>query len=452
MWQKKLNEYLENKKIYILGLGVEGRSVYKYIRNTFPDKNITIGDINDKKEDLLFKEDIQSGIVKTKFGDEYIKQLEEFDIVFKSPGVHLYDIKKDVKEKLHSQIDIFLKFFDGITIGITGSKGKSTTSTLMYEVIKNCGYKAELLGNIGIPVFDRINEIDNKTICVIELSSFALEEIDNPVTIGVILNLYTAHLDYHKTYDNYGKAKMSLFENMKNNTNVNKDITIFDNFVKIKNRKYVQEVTPILRKLEYNFSDFIKMEDEKISLPKLILKGEHNIKNAKTVKKIALDLGLPEEKIDNTLINFKGLKHRLEFVKKVDNSEYYNDSIATIPESTLNAIKSIPNLETLIIGGDDKEMDPTELISYINSEEAPHSKTLKNIILLPDSGHRFKDELSNRFNKIVVFDMAEAVKEAFRNTKSGNVLLSPAARSYGYFKNFEDRGDQFKKYVNELRN
>lgn len=475
-WIKKLENFFENKNILILGLGLEGKAALNFLGKKTDEinyANIYLLDKFKNEEDYIevIEKELGENIsledkkIKILDKDEYdniMNNLDSYDIVLKSPGIHIEDeIIEKYKEKIYSQIEIFLKYFPGLTIGITGTKGKSTTSALMHHIISSCGYKSHLLGNIGNAVFYALNDISEEDIAIIELSSFALEFIESATNISLISNIFVAHLDYHKELKNYVNAKIKIFENMDKEVS-NKKYNYY--------KKYITEKTENFLNSKYTKKDEveeIKSLDIKIGKSHLI--GEHNKLNAKAVKKVLLDLNknlefekLTEEDIDKAIEEFKGLHHRLEVVYVDKNTRYINDSIATVPESTINAIKSVEDLETLIMGGDDNMLPTEVLIKYINNlknEEKENEKenkneskytNFKNIILLPDSGERIKGKLDSNYNIKMANDVKEAANIAFKMHEKGTILLSPAARSYGYYKNFEDRGNQFKEEVLKL--
>lgn len=471
-WLNKLKKFFKNKSILVLGLGIEGKSAINFLGRNYEDilysklfildkiktneevEKIVEDESNKKIEEINGKNipsEFYDDILETEYNEEY--NLNNYDIILKSPGIKLNElVSKKYKEKIYSQIEIFLKFFPGITIGITGTKGKSTTSSLIHFILKKCGYDSYLMGNIGNAVFYNLSKINKKSIAVIELSSFALENIVTPTNIAIITNIFIAHLDHHKDLDEYISSKIKIFKNI-------------DNFQKEKNnhkvkyyKKYIIEKTENYIKSGYE-NNVICIKDIKVNIGKTNLLGEHNILNAKVAKKALLDLGenlklekLSEKNIDKAIEEFKGLKHRLELVYKDDNISYINDSIATVPESTINALKSVSDVETLILGGDDNMLPTEKVIKYINEISEDKKNTLKNLILLPDSGKRIEKEFSKKYNIFLVENVREAANLAKKIHKNGSVLLSPAARSYGYYKSFEDRGDQFKDEIKKMYN
>lgn len=485
-WLENLEEFFKDKNILILGLGLEGKAALNFLgknskeikykklylldkfKNTNDYMDVIKSEIGDKS-----LEDLNIILEKKEDNDKILKDFSKYDIILKSPGIKIEDdIAEKFKDKIYSQIEIFLKYYPGLTIGVTGTKGKSTTSALLDHVLNKCGYKSHLLGNIGNAVFYSLEDISEKDIAIIELSSFALEFIKSDTNIALITNVFIAHLDYHNVLDQYVDAKTKIFENIdeeikqnndekneKNEENANKEKELNKKYAYYK--KYITESTENFKNSKYiknnpkNLEDIICIKDLEIKIGKSNLIGKHNKLNAKAVKKVLLDLNtnlkfknLTENNIDKAIESFNGLKHRLEIVYKDEDVRYINDSIATVPESTINAIASVKDLETLILGGDDNMLPTEKLIEYINNLNKDSS--LKNIILLPDSGKRIKNEFNERFNIYLVNDVKEAAFKAYEIHKKGSVLLSPAARSYGYYKNFEDRGNQFKEEVAKI--
>lgn len=214
---KELINYLKDKKILILGFGLEGQSTYKFIREYLKEKTIHISDKeeNFEKKSELLKQDKNVICIS---GEKYLDNLEKYDVIIKAPGISFMnlDISK-FTSKITSQLELLLEFFDVYTIGITGTKGKSTTSTLIYEVLKNQGINCMLLGNIGTPVFEHIDEIKEKMTLVLEMSSHQLEYMKKSTNISIILNIYEEHLDHYKALEDYAKAKCNIFKYQKEN-------------------------------------------------------------------------------------------------------------------------------------------------------------------------------------------------------------------------------------------
>lgn len=449
---EKLLKFLENKQILILGFGMEGESTYRFLRKYFSEKSLFIAD---KNTEILNKhiELMEDPYLEVSLGENYLNGIEKYELIIKAPGISLKDQDTSKYEnKITSQLELFLEYVDVFSIGITGTKGKSTTSSLMYKVLIDQGKDAYLLGNIGEPIFNDIEQFNTNSIAVIELSSHALEYVKRGTNIGFILDIYEEHLDHYKSLEKYIEAKFNLAKYQ-----TSKDFLIYnyDNkFMKDYNFKYKENdyaislnEIPQTKNRVFLQNDFIYYNSTKLMNinENLKLKGMHNINNIMFILAACEILKLDFNMAIKSIKGFEPLEHRMEFVATVNEVDYYNDSIATIPESTMNAINSIKNINTLIVGGKDRGVNLSELITFLSNSE------IENIICLPKTGEFIKEGL-NATNKNVIFveKLDEAVKIAKKVTKPGTVcLLSPAASSYGYFKNFEERGRLFKQYVLE---
>lgn len=447
---KELLAYLKDKKIVILGFGMEGEASYRFLRRNFPEKQLFIADRNinllDKKIDLM-----EDANLEVSLGENYLNGIEEYDLILKAPGISLKDVDiSKFQNKITSQLELFLEFFDICSIGITGTKGKSTTSSLMYKILIDQKKEAYLLGNIGEPIFNDIESFTENTIAVIELSSHALEYVKRSTKIGIILDIYEEHLDHYKSLEKYIEAKFNL---AKYQTSEDYLIYNFDNqFMNDYNFKFKEndyavslDNIPNTKNKVFLKDNFIYCNEEKCMdiNEKMNLKGMHNINNIMFILGVCQILNLDIKKVINSIKEFKPLEHRMEFVANINGVDYYNDSIATIPESTIDAVNAIKNVNTIIVGGKDRGVNLSELINFLKTSN------IENIICLPKTGEYIKEGLESS-NKKVYFtnELEEAVNIAKKVTKKNTVcLLSPAASSYGYFKNFEERGKLFKKYV-----
>lgn len=453
---EEIIKFLKDKKIAILGFGVEGKSTYNFIRKYLPNQQIDI--LVKSSGDNLSSDADFIKVTKDKFtnfieGENYLDNLEQYDIIMKSPGISFknIDISK-FEEKIFSQLELFLEYTKSFTIGITGTKGKSTTSSLIYEVIKNQNKDVELLGNIGIPIFDEIDKIKNNTITVLELSSHALQYVKKSPNIAILLNIYEEHLDHYKSYEEYGNAKFNIFKFQNE-----KDVAIFNlensEIIKrqypFKKKDYAITINNVSNNLTENTiyinGEYVYCNGEKIYNinNKRKLKGNHNLNDIMFVFAVSNILGLDIQKASETINEFNPLEHRLEYVGTFDNVDYYNDSIATIPEATIESVKALENVNTLIVGGNDRGVNQENLIKFLAESK------IENIICMPKTGEYIYDGLNKTTRKVVkVSDMKEAVELAKKLTKENTIcLLSPAASSYGFFKNFKERGNMFKEYV-----
>ena len=424
----KFKKDLENKKIAIWGLGKEGISTLQFIKNN---------NINCKEIAVLERKDTNIEGVK-KLNNQ--KELNGYDLIFKSPGIV---IDKNIVDtnRITSQTEEFIKILSSQIIGITGTKGKSTTSSLTYTILKQFYPNTILVGNIGIPCFNAINEIDENTNIIFELSCHQLEFINYSPHIAVILNLFPEHLDHYKSLENYISAKLNINKFQKDN-----DILIYGENCK----PYINsKITNNICISDYINKRSIKTLNNKIEIleGETNLIGEHNLFNIAVAYYICSEIyKISNENFKEVLKKFTGLEHRLEFVAKKDDVLYYDDSISTIGETTIEGIKALKNVNTLILGGMDRHIDYSNLEKFIVFQ-----KNLENIILMPDTGKRIYKELQvmgNNKKCHLVENLKEAVNKAREVTKKNTIcLLSPAAASYGFFKNFEERGNKFKEYI-----
>lgn len=381
--------FLGIKNVCIVGYGKDGKTAERYINEKYPNLKI--------------------GILDKNLDKNYLKKQEDFDLAVKTPGIS----KTKVTIPYVTSANIFFSQNKNFTIGVTGSKGKSTTASLIYEIIKASGKKTRLIGNIGNPMLEvLLKKVDSDEIFVIELSSYMLDDIEYSPNIALILNLFPEHMDYHVGVENYYEAKRNIFK-----------------FQKIGDCA----LTP-------PFSEKISLKKNKIPLI-----GLHNLKNIKAAIKVARIIGISDSDIKKAVKNFKPLPHRLEFVGEVEGVKFYDDSISTTPESTIEAIKSLKKIGTIFLGGEDRGYDFSDL------ERNLRASGIKNLVLFPESGNRILKSRKG-FNILRTKNMRESVNFAFKNTPKGKIcLLSTASPSYSVWKSFEEKGDLFKSSVKELR-
>ena len=410
--------YLKDKKILILGFGREGKSSYNFIRKNLPDKEIFIGDqnpieLNDDKVTLVT-------------GDNYLDSLDDYDLIIKTPGISFKDVKIS-RDKITSQLELFLNFIPNKIIGITGTKGKSTTSSMIYKVLKEQNKDVLLLGNIGVPLLDMIDDIKEDTILVIEMSSHQLEFVDKSPYISILTNLYQEHLDHYNSYDEYINAKMNIckYQTKDNYFIYNKDD---------------QEILKRINNINSNMIGVSKndnipnVENDKIM-------GDSSKYNILFTLEVAKLFNLDLNKAVSSLNTFIPLPHRIEYVGEYNNIKFYDDAIATIPEACINSIKALKNVDTLIFGGLDRGVNLTSLEEYLNQG------AVKNLICMPETGYIIADTITNKdINIFKVETMEKAVDIAFNNTKN-ICLLAPAAASYNRYKNFEEKGNHYQELI-----
>jgi len=411
----KLNE-LKNKKILILGFGREGRDTFFFLRKLFPNKVLGIAD----KLEIL---ELKYKNIKLHLGKDYLKDLKDYDLIIKSPGIpiHLKEIEKAFKEgKITSQTEIFLENCPGKIVGVTGTKGKSTTASLIYEILKNAGFKVYLLGNIEKPVLSYLLKARKGDIFVCELSSHQLYNLKKSPQIAVFLNVYPEHLDYYKDLKEYAKAKANIAIHQSKN-----DFLIYNS-----GNKIVREIV------------------KKSKARKIAVKGEYYDLDRKAAEAVGKIFKVKDSIISKTIKNFKNLPHRLELVGTFKGIIFYNDALATIPEATMGAIKTLGDrVETIMLGGFERNIDFKNLAKKILKSK------IKNVILFPTTGKKIWQEIVKLKSRGVakhffVNNMKDAVKLAFENTGKGKIcLLSTASSSFSIFKDYREKGDLFKKYV-----
>lgn len=449
---KTIENHIKGKSVAILGFGREGRATLPWVIRAKCASKIAIVD----KNPVTLPEDLEECDVDIQLitGDDYQKCLNDFDVIFKSPGIVLEKEKEYYTCKILSEMDIFFERFKNQIIGITGTKGKSTTTTLMYHVLKTADKKALLAGNIGIPVFDIAKDIDEDTILVVELSCHQLEYATISPYIGVLLNIHEEHLDHYGTMEKYTAAKENIYKNM-----VAGD-TVFCQQIIAPGNIDANVVTVAAKDLAGDKSADIFVDGATIKYGELVyeipvddiaLMGNHNYYDIGFVYGIAKKFGLDDKVIEEGLKTYETLPHRLQKIGVVNGVTYYDDSISTIDETTIQALNTLKNAGTVIIGGMDRG------ISYEALEEYLSTATVENIILMEATGKRIYEEIKANypsFNNIcrikVVEHLEDGVKLAKELTKPGkSCVMSPAAASYGIFKNFEERGEVFKRLVLE---
>ena len=456
---EEFNQYLDGKQVAIIGMGVSNIPLLDY----FYDKNakVTVFSTNALSDEIMDK--INKYRYEVEFGEDNLKRLNGFDIIFRSPSAlpTKHEFQSAVKKGaiLTSEIEMVLKLAPCKVIGITGTEGKTTTTSLIYEICKKAGYNCFLGGNIGKPIFTKINQMKPEDIVILELSSFQLMGMTVSPNISVVTNVYPDHLNVHKSYEEYQEAKKTIFRNQSEDGIVvlNKDNEITENFAKeVKGKVIFFSSTKKLKNgYVYDRKDgFIKKCDlgectKLISTDDIKLRGVHNYENicaalAATETIVSKDIQIEAVK------EFKGVEHRLEFVRELNGVKYYNDSIGTSPASTIAGLNSFDENIILLAGGSDKGLDYKEIGEVI-------AKKVGTLILTGPTAQKIEQATKYALSedkKIEIIhaeNLKEAVKIAKEKAKKGDiVLLSPASASFDAFKNFEERGKYFKTLVNEL--
>lgn len=457
---KDFEENLKNKKIAIIGLGVSNIPLIDYLHD-FQAKITVFDKRNEEKIDKGVLEKIENYKISKNFGENYLSNLKDFDIIFKSPSCRpdLPEIEAEVKRGaiLTSEIEKVLELAPCKIIAVTGSDGKTTTTSLIYEIVKQ-KYKAYLGGNIGIPLFTKIKEMQPENVVVLELSSFQLMTMKKSPDIAVVTNVTPNHLDIHKSYEEYIEAKKNIFlnQNEDNTLVLNYDNEITKNFAKTAKSKVIffSSKEKIENGVIYD-DGIIKISEDGLrrhllKLKDTHLRGTHNAENICAAVAATKGLVQIEDQI-NAVKGFEGVPHRIEFVREINGSKWYNDSIASSPTRTIAGLNSFDEEIVLIAGGYDKHLDYEPIAKPILDK-------VKTLILLGQTSGKIlnavkekQGELGIKIDIFKVDTLEEAVEKAKMEAKPNQVVLfSPASASFDMFKNFEERGNKFKELVKNL--
>ena len=429
--KEQIIEKLRGQKILILGFGREGKSTLTFLNRELPDAEIAIADINPIED--------ESAVKYTTFtGPDYLNCCKDYNIIIKAPGVSIKnDLPDSEKAKITSQTDLFLQAYRNQTIGVTGTKGKSTTSSLIYHILQKTGKKSVLVGNIGKPCFDFLDEITPETIVVFEISAHQLEYVKASPHYAILLNIYEEHFDHYATPEDYYSAKKNIFRLQQTG-----DLLVYGDIFQHTTQAELDAVPSF--KIDIEKTEVVPKNQIRTALL-----GEHNLKNIEAAAAVAYALRIDGEAFLDAVASFQGLPHRLQYVGTFRGIKFYNDSIATAQEATINAVKAVGDVDTLILGGMDRGLDYHPLVDFLK-----HSN-VRNILLLPDTGAKIEQIFAeDRYVQglIRVKNMEEAVKMAYEVTNpSQSCLLSPAAASYGFYKDFQERGEDYCRLVNMLQ-
>ncbi len=458
---EKFNSDIKSKKIAIIGIGVSNIPIIEYFEKSGLD--ITVFDErSEEKIPKEVKENIRKYNVKINLGADSLKELKGFDIIFRSPSC--MPTRKELREEkergaiVTTEIEMFMKLCPAKIIGVTGSDGKTTTTSLIYSILKQGGYNCFLGGNIGTPLFTKLNEITPEDFVVLELSSFQLMKMNISPEISVITNITPNHLNVHSSYEEYIDAKSNIFKYQTENGKLvlNHDNTITKMLASKAPGKVVFFSSK--EKLEDGVildNNIIKICKDKlrrhiINTEDIIIRGNHNYENICAA--IAATEGLVDiDNIVKAIKSFKGVEHRIELVREINGVKWYNDSIGTSPTRTIAGINSFKERIVLIAGGYDKKLDYTPIAK-------PILDRVDALILIGDTATKIfdavKEEEEKENKKIKIYmcsEFKEIVETAYKIAKPGEVVLfSPASASFDMFKNFEERGNKFKELVNNL--
>jgi len=471
---------LKEKKVAILGLGIEGIALAHFLRDRALE--VTILDINTmdsllkKADDPEFKSSLSGILADERFnkvlGQDYLDNLIDFDVIFRSPGIPF--LKKEIQDaarchgvRISSQIKLFFDLCPCPIIGVTGTKGKGTTSSLIYEILKSdkgMDKRIFLAGNIGKPAVSLLDDISENDYVILELSSFQVQDLDKSPHLAVITNLYSEHQDYHQDLSEYHNSKYNLLKYQ-----TDKDLTVLndksafdqDLIEQLKSQIFYfgegKNNASLVEKASGVESVYLNIQGKKeliCTKDDIKLIGDHNLYNIAAASLAASLLGVDTGVISNAVKNFLPLTHRLEPIAEIGGVRYINDSYATIPESTIAAIKSLPESKVLILGGSSKGSDFHELALEITKAN------VKAVFLIGNEGPAIGKALERvSFNGDMIFrektenfSLSKLLSDVAQVAKSGDVvLLSPACASFGLFKNYKDRGEKFEQAVIEMK-
>lgn len=418
-------EELKRKKILILGFGREGQDTFLFLRKQFPKKLIGIADQNQH----IFRG--RKKYVAWYLGKNYLKVLNQYDVIIKSPGIAPHSIAPFLskKQRVTSQTEIFFENCKGTIIGVTGTKGKSTTASLIHTVLQKGGFKTHLIGNIEKPVLQFLEHTSPEDIFVYELSSFQLTNLKRSPTIAVLLNLYPEHLNYYQgDFLAYAKAKANITKYQ-----TKTDFLIYNS----KDEK----VCKISKSSKAQKIPFTPEQGQTLLWRAGSDPAQRFIASIQPAILIGKLFGIPQKKIQQALKTFKSLPHRLEKVGQWKGITFYNDSLATIPEATCAALDILgPKVHTLIAGGFDRGLTLEKLGKKIEKSN------IKTLVLFPTTGEKILASIRKPPRCFFANTMEEAVRRSYAHTPKGTIcLLSPAASSFNMFKDYKDRGEQFKR-------
>ena len=458
---EEFEEFIKFRKVAIIGLGVSNIPLLDY----FFEKKANVTVFDNREIDNIPKEIIDKitnyGFAFS-FGENSLSKLNNFNLIVRSPSC--LPTKKELENEakkgaiVTTEIELLMKMCPAKIIGVTGSDGKTTTTSLINEILEKAGYNTYLGGNIGTPLFTKLNKMTPDDIIILELSSFQLMGMEVSPEIAVITNITPNHLNIHKDYQEYIDAKKNIFKSQDKNgiliLNYDNEITrncgkeaigkvvYFSHKEKLDNGYIVDE------NIVKECND--KIRKHIIGIDDIILRGEHNLENIATAIAATNTLVDIDTAID-AIKEFKPVAHRIEFVRELNNIKWYNDSASSSPTRTISGLNAFNEEITLIAGGYDKNLDYEPIAKPIVDK-------VKTLILIGQTANKIYEEVKKeseiqdkQVNIYMAEDLQNAVELAKKYTnKNQIVLFSPASASFDMFKNFADRGDKFKKLVLEL--
>ena len=454
---KEFKDFIKNKNVAVVGIGVSNIPLINFLLKL--GAKVTAFDRKTKEElGDVFNDFVSKG-VKLELGENYLDNLTGFEVVFKTPSMRI-DCDALVKVKnegayVTSEMEEFVRYCKGKVYAITGSDGKTTTTSIVAKLLETEGYRTWVGGNIGTPLFSRIEEVEDGHMVVLELSSFQLMTMNSPVDVAIVTNLTPNHLDMHKGMEEYidSKKNVFLYQNETDVLVVNRENDITFGFEK-EAKGYVREFSSkrIIENGAYYKEGKLYLEGNEVcEKDNIIIKGMHNVENYLAAF-IATKDDVKIETMKNVAESFGGVEHRCEFVREIDGVKYYNDSIASTPTRTVAGLRAFEKKVILIAGGYDKHI-PFEPLA---EDGYPY---IKEVIILGATKFKIKEafeklkiEKGIEIPTIMVDSLEEAVEVSRKISTEGDVVtLSPACASFDMFPNFMVRGNKFKEIVNVIK-
>lgn len=453
---REFKEFIKGKKVAVVGIGVSNKPLIHFLVKL--GAKVTAFDKKSKEElGDTYNELVGMG-VNAILGEGYLEKLTGFQVVFKTPSIRFDNpILVRAKEEgayITSEMEEFIKYCPAKIFGVTGSDGKTTTTTLIYNILKSEGHKAWVGGNIGTPLFSQIENIGKQDRVVLELSSFQLMKMKYSVDVALVTNLSPNHLDMHRGMEEYVEAKKNIFkyQSERDLLILNRDNYITNGMVSEAKGNVMQfSVKEIIEDGGYFKDETLYIKGNAVCKREEIkILGMHNVENLLAAFCATYE-DASIESMRRVAVNFTGVQHRTEFIRSIDGVKYYNDSIASSPTRTLAGLNSFDKPVVLIAGGYDKNI-PFEPLA-----EGGYSK-IKALVLLGVT----KDKIKDAFNRVmkekgvnipiyIVNSLEEAAEKSRKIAEEGDIVtLSPACASFDMFPNFEVRGDKFKEIINNM--
>lgn len=445
--------------VAIVGFGKTGRALLDFLLGKNIFERIILFDDN-PIDDSIKQANYEKKGVEFIIGGDNFSKLEDAEIVLLSPGVNgktnRFNELRVSGVKVVSEIEFSSRFIQSKIIAVTGTNGKSTTVSLIHHILSKSGIKSILAGNIGRPLISEVNNIQNDSAVVLEVSSFQLEEIEGfRPYIAVLLNITPDHLNRYSSMNDYITAKSNILKNQKSCDYM---VLNYDDKLLREKMNRIGEAKKIWFSLNTDLENSVFVKEDyihlnlnkvkkRISLKRNPLLGVHNLENLVASVAVSSLMGVHESIIEDSFKDFKGLSHRMEYLGKIGNVEFINDSKATNVDATLKSINSIDKDMVLILGGKDKGSNFTVL-------ESPIKEKVKKVLLIGKASNLIYKQLKNIREKFdFVEDFSDAIEKGYRtlNCYGGVVLLAPGCSSFDMFNNFEHRGDVFKREFLELK-